>query len=328
MLKRKSYSAAWQPLPHLLAGIDEHIRLSMSAPIQRYLLSTGYRASSCQCCNAGPLYSRKEMENNRQKKCMIFICDSFSQLGAGDQTLGWMKADWGWTQPWIYPIGLFLTAENYQYGILWKYSSIRKKRHWENKIESEAQIPEALYGPKTPVWGVWERGAETSECKDAYCSVYWWSSRISRKRKQRGENLLLTLLLQILSFKAVLQNSVVCDRQENDVQYMVSQEKAVSATDCCAHPQEVNEELHGFCFKWSWTVIPGDLRADIMQWIHISHLRIETCLRWARKCIYRPGMNTQLKAYIKAHSANCAKNTVIDKKRLMEFQPRPRKRSE
>lgn len=88
----------------------------------------------------------------------------------------------------------------------------------------------------------------------------------------------------------------VCDRQENDVQSMVSQEKAVSATDYCAHPQEVNEELHGFCFKWSWTVIPGDLRADIMQWIHISHLGIETCLRWARKCIYRPGMNTQLKA--------------------------------
>lgn len=44
---------------------------------------------------------------------------------------------------------------------------------------------------------------------------------------------------------------MVCDRQENNVQSMVSLEKAVSATDCCAHPQEVNEELHGFCLKWS-----------------------------------------------------------------------------
>lgn len=55
----------------------------------------------------------------------------------------------------------------------------------------------------------------------------------------------------MLAFKAVSHNITACDRQENDVQSMVSQEKAVSATDCCAHPQEVNEELHGFCFKWS-----------------------------------------------------------------------------
>lgn len=146
--------------------------------------------------------------------------------------------------------------------------------------------------------GAWERGAETAMGVKMQTAVLTDGSGISRKGKQWGENLLLTLLLQMLSFKAVLQNSMACDRQENDVQSMVSQEKAVSVTDCCAHPQEVNEELHGFCFKWSWTVIPGDLRADIMQWIHISHLGIETCLRWARKCIYRPGMNTQLKAHM------------------------------
>lgn len=164
---------------------------------------------------------------------------------------------------------------------------------------SGAQVPKALNAPEPPLWGCLREGSRnTSGSKDAECSVYGWSCAISRKGKQWGENLLPTLLLQLPLFKAVSQNSVVCDRKENDVQSMVSLEKAVSSTDCCAHPQEVNEELHGFCFKWSWTIISRDLRADIMQWIHISHLGLETCLRWARKCIYRPGMNTQLKAYM------------------------------
>lgn len=95
------------------------------------------------------------------------------------------------------------TAGNDQYGILWEHSSIRKKRHWEKKIESGAQIPKTLYAPKTS-WCVWGRGGETSGCKDAFCSVYWWSSRISRKGKQWGENLLLTLLLQITSIQGTL----------------------------------------------------------------------------------------------------------------------------
>lgn len=204
-----------------------------------------------------------------------------------------MKAEWGWTQLWVYPIGLLemINMESCESTQVLERKGIERR-----KLKVGHKSLKHYMHLKHQCGCVWGRGAETSGCKDAFCSVYWWSSRISRKGKKRGENLLLTLLLQILPFKAVLQNSKVCDRQENDVQPTVSQEKAVSATDCCAHPQEVNEELHGFCFKWSWTVIPGDLRADIMQWIHISHLGIETCLRWARKCIYRPGMNTQLKA--------------------------------
>lgn len=66
MLKRKSYSAAWQPLPRLLAGIDGHKCLSVSAPNPRYLILTEYRASSHQRCNWGHLYCRKEASNNKQ----------------------------------------------------------------------------------------------------------------------------------------------------------------------------------------------------------------------------------------------------------------------
>lgn len=33
-------------------------------------------------------------------------------MGAGDNTLDWMKANWKWAKLWIYHIGLFLTTDN------------------------------------------------------------------------------------------------------------------------------------------------------------------------------------------------------------------------
>lgn len=78
LLKRKRYSAAWQLVPHLLAGIDEHKCLSVSVLKSGCLMLPEYWASSHQCCSWRHLDCGKEVSNNRQLNVMILSCDDSS----------------------------------------------------------------------------------------------------------------------------------------------------------------------------------------------------------------------------------------------------------
>ncbi|XP_028809432.1 uncharacterized protein K02A2.6-like isoform X2 [Denticeps clupeoides] len=68
-----------------------------------------------------------------------------------------------------------------------------------------------------------------------------------------------------------------------------------------AHYHSFQEELStqsGVVFRGERVVIPDNLRGDIVQRIHSSHLGIEGCLRRARECVYWLGMNDQIKTFV------------------------------
>jgi len=51
-------------------------------------------------------------------------------------------------------------------------------------------------------------------------------------------------------------------------------------------------------FKGERIVIPRELRPEIKEAIHSSHIGVEVCLGRARECVYWPGMNAEIKQYV------------------------------
>ena len=55
---------------------------------------------------------------------------------------------------------------------------------------------------------------------------------------------------------------------------------------------------NGLLFKGERIIVPSQLRKEMMEKIHSSHLGIEGCLRRAREVFYWPRMNAELKDFI------------------------------
>lgn len=65
---------------------------------------------------------------------------------------------------------------------------------------------------------------------------------------------------------------------------------------------DVRDELtvqNGLIFKGERVVIPTSLRLDMIKRIHSSLKGVECCLRRARESLYWPGMNSQVKDFIR-----------------------------
>ena len=65
---------------------------------------------------------------------------------------------------------------------------------------------------------------------------------------------------------------------------------------------DVRDELtvqHGLIFKGERVVIPTSLRLDMIKRIHSSRIGVEGCLRRARESLHWPGMNSQVKDFIR-----------------------------
>ena len=54
----------------------------------------------------------------------------------------------------------------------------------------------------------------------------------------------------------------------------------------------------GIIFRGERVVVPTSLRTEMKRAVHQAHLGTESCLRRARECLYRPGMNADMKDYI------------------------------
>ncbi|KAJ8356687.1 hypothetical protein SKAU_G00194810 [Synaphobranchus kaupii] len=67
------------------------------------------------------------------------------------------------------------------------------------------------------------------------------------------------------------------------------------------HYHSFQDELSfqdGIVFRGERAVIPDDLRADITERVHSSHLGVEGCIRRAKECVYWQGMYDYIKTYI------------------------------
>ena len=73
----------------------------------------------------------------------------------------------------------------------------------------------------------------------------------------------------------------------------------------------------GLIFKGSRTVVPAETRKEIHEALHIPHCGIEESLRRACKCVYWPGMNSDLKEYFQkcelcnSHGQKQQKETLV-----------------
>ncbi len=54
----------------------------------------------------------------------------------------------------------------------------------------------------------------------------------------------------------------------------------------------------GLLFRGQRVVVPKSLRRDMIKRVHSAHMGIESCLRRARECLYWPGMDSEVKAYV------------------------------
>ena len=84
---------------------------------------------------------------------------------------------------------------------------------------------------------------------------------------------------------------------------MVGLKKEVLKSPPCTHPFWNNrDELtiqNGILFKGMKVVIPQALRHEMIKRTHSSHLGIEASLRKARDVIYWPGMNAEIREFIR-----------------------------
>ena len=65
----------------------------------------------------------------------------------------------------------------------------------------------------------------------------------------------------------------------------------------CSFQDELSYQ-DGIVFRGERVVKPEVQRRDITSQLHSSHLGVEGCLRRGSECVYWPGMNEQVKAYI------------------------------
>ena len=68
----------------------------------------------------------------------------------------------------------------------------------------------------------------------------------------------------------------------------------------------VRDELtveNGIIFRGQRCVVPSSLRREVIEKLHSAHMGIEACTRRARECVYWPGLNGQIRGYVKACQA-------------------------
>ena len=66
----------------------------------------------------------------------------------------------------------------------------------------------------------------------------------------------------------------------------------------------IRDELavqNGIIFRGDRCVIPKALRPKILLHLHSAHLGIEGCLRRARECVHWPGINHEIRDYVKKY---------------------------
>ncbi|XP_077519760.1 uncharacterized protein LOC144129452 [Amblyomma americanum] len=72
-----------------------------------------------------------------------------------------------------------------------------------------------------------------------------------------------------------------------------------------------------FIYKGLRLLVPMSLRREIKEKLHAAHMAIESCLRRARKCVFWPRMNAELKDYTtrcevcQKHSPSLQRETLV-----------------
>ena len=72
-------------------------------------------------------------------------------------------------------------------------------------------------------------------------------------------------------------------------------------------------------------LIPKQMQPKMKEWLHISHIGVNGCLRRARECMYWPGMTAKRKEYI-SQCETCRKYEVRQRKESLmshEISDRP-----
>ncbi|KAK3085115.1 hypothetical protein FSP39_024657 [Pinctada imbricata] len=115
----------------------------------------------------------------------------------------------------------------------------------------------------------------------------------------------------------MLQFLPIASNRLGDIQHHTAQDRVLvklkvlqkSVPESLVAYFDVRDELsvqNGIVFKGNRAVIPQNLRKDMLERIHASHIGIEGCLRRARESVYWPRMNSEVKDFIeKCETCRC-----------------------